>query len=252
MLRNEKRAILVSACVLALFGATISADVRSPPPVFNAPKSYFLALGDSITYGYQASKVRAGLPPSGFNTGYVDVFGARLREIKPGITTINYGCPGETTSSFLAGPCLWTALGQQLHDGFSGSQMQAAVAFLKAHPGEVGPITLTLWGNDIAQLVGSCQGDLGCIQDRAPGFLAQIATNISAILGQLRSAAPNAVIIVTGAWDSFVDAFTFADPLFQVLNASLAQVAAANRARFANPFSTFNPQGDPNAEALES
>ena len=54
------------------------------PPKFNPPKNYYLALGDSVTYGYQRSKVVAGLPPSGFNTGYVDDFGARLRQIRPG------------------------------------------------------------------------------------------------------------------------------------------------------------------------
>ena len=78
-----------------------------------------------------------GLPPTAFDTGYVDDFGLRLRQIQPTITTVNYGCPGETTSSFMTGPCLWTTLGQQLHDNFSGSQLGAAIAFLKAHPGEV-------------------------------------------------------------------------------------------------------------------
>jgi hypothetical protein len=52
--------------------------------VVNGPKQYYLALGDSIAYGYQASKHEAGLPPSAFDTGYVDVFAARLREIQPG------------------------------------------------------------------------------------------------------------------------------------------------------------------------
>jgi hypothetical protein len=33
-----------------------------------------------------------------------------------------------------------------------------------------------------------------------------------------------------------------------VLNASIADVAATNRARFADPFPIFNPQGDPAAE----
>jgi lysophospholipase L1-like esterase len=49
---------------------------------FNPPKLYYLALGDSITYGYQQSKVQGGvLDASSFTTGYVDVFAFLLREI---------------------------------------------------------------------------------------------------------------------------------------------------------------------------
>jgi len=224
------------------------AQVQVPAPMFNPPKTFYLALGDSITYGYQKWKVDAGLPPSAFNTGYVDVFVARLRQIQPGITIINYGCPGETSASFITGPCLWCVFGQQLHDSFSGGQLEAAVAFLRTHPGEVSPITLTLWGNDVAQLVGFCDRDLTCIQEHASGLITQLAFSLSTILDELRSAAPNAEIIVMGARDSFIGAFAFADPLFQALDASIAQVTAAKRARFADPFPIFNPQGDRNRE----
>jgi lysophospholipase L1-like esterase len=223
------------------------------PPKFKPPKSYYLALGDSITYGFQLSRARAGLPPSAFNTGYVDDFGARLQQIQPSIITVNYGCPGETTKSFIDGPCPWTAGGGQLHDSFSGSQLGAAVAFLRAHPGDVSPITLTLWGNDVREFVGSCTDESGaidpvCIQKGIPGFFHGVSTNLDTILGKLRAAAPNAEIIVTGTWDSFIGAFEFADPLFQLLNTSMANVAAANLVWFADPFPVFNPQGDLDAE----
>ena len=39
----------------------------------DGPKQYYLALRNSITYGYQADKHAAGLPPPAFNTGYGDV-----------------------------------------------------------------------------------------------------------------------------------------------------------------------------------
>jgi hypothetical protein len=67
-------------------------------------KSYYLALGDSYVYGFQNSKFLAGLPPAAFDTGYVDAFAARLRAIRPGIAVVNYGCPGESTNSFIAAP----------------------------------------------------------------------------------------------------------------------------------------------------
>ena len=233
--------------VLALSAVLCSGPAQAAPPSkFNPPKAFYLALGDSVTYGYQSSRV--GLPPEGFDTGYVDVFAARLREIQPGITIVNYGCPGETTASFLAGPCLWTTLGESLHDPFTGSQLDAALAFLRSHPGQVSPITLTLWGGDVRELVASCRGDLGCVREAAPRLIRQVASNHAAILGRLRDAAPGAEIIVTGAWDSFLDLFEFADPLFQALNATTAAVAAEYGARFADPFPIFNPQGDPDEE----
>jgi lysophospholipase L1-like esterase len=140
------------------------------------------------------------------------------------------------------------SIGQQLHDNFSGSQLDAAVGFLRAHPGEVSPITLTLWGNDVSQFVGSCAGDLTCIQNAAPAFFAQISMNLSTILRQLRSVAPNAEIMLTGAWDSFIGAFDIADPLLEALNATMANVAAGQQAWFADPFLVFNPQGNIDAE----
>jgi lysophospholipase L1-like esterase len=240
--------ILIVLALASVTAPELAAQAPNWPPIFDPPKTYYLALGDSITYGYQGWKHRAGLPPSAYNTGYVDVFGDRLRQIQPRIGIVNYGCPGESSSSFITGPCLWTTFGQQLHDTFSGSQLDAAVEFLEAHPDEVSPITLTLWGNDVAELDGSCNGDLTCVQRRAPATIARLTSNVSRILHRLRLAAPNAEIIVTGAWDSFLDAFEFADPLFQTLNAWLADAATLNRARFADPFPVFNPQGNANAE----
>jgi lysophospholipase L1-like esterase len=210
----------------------------------HGPKQYYLALGDSITFGYQAYKQEAGLPPSAFNTGYVDVFGEHLREIQPGITVVNYGCPGESTRSFLKGPCLWTEFGQQLHDSFTGRQLDAALSFLRAHPGEVSPITLTLWGNNVREFSAACQGDGTCIQNGAVKFIDDLSKDLLKILRALRKEAPDADIIVTGTWDSFIDDLEFVDPLFQLLNASMAAAAASEGVRFADPFPLFNPQGD--------
>jgi lysophospholipase L1-like esterase len=212
--------------------------------IVQGPKQYYLALGDSITYGYQAYKHEAGLPPSAYDTGYVDVFADHLREIQPGITVVNYGCPGESTRSFLKGPCFWTEFGEQLHDNFTGRQLDAALSFLRAHPGEVSPITLTLWGNNVREFSAACQGDAACIENGAVKFIDDLSKDLAKILHALRKEAPDADIILMGSWDSFIDALDFADPLFQLMNASMAAAAAAERVRFADPFPLFNPQGD--------
>lgn len=239
----------VIAITISLLALVSSAGLASAAtPKFNPPKSYYLALGDSVTYGYQGSKVVPGFTAEDFNTGYVDVFAAQLRSIQPTIRVVNYGCPGESSTTFISGSCPANRIGFPLHDPFSGPQLDAALAFLRAHPGEVSPITVTLWGNDVRELLEACGPDLSCVLSGAPATIDRLASNLDSILRQLRAAAPNAEVILTGAWDSFVGDFAVADPLFMAMNAAMAGVVARNAARFADVFPIFNPQGDEAAE----
>ncbi len=75
--------------------------------VQQTPTTYYLALGDSIAYGVQPDKVDRALPPSGYRTGYVDVFAARLRPLSLKIRVVDYSCPGESTVTFVRGGCPW-------------------------------------------------------------------------------------------------------------------------------------------------
>ena len=91
--------------------------------------------------------------------------------------------------TFTRGGCPWLAEGGKLHDAFRGSQLQAALSFLRAHPGQVSPITLTLWGNDLAPL--SAKGK------RAPKAIASFASRFTRSCGSfgprrrtLRSSSP--------------------------------------------------------------
>jgi lysophospholipase L1-like esterase len=230
---------LVAVAMLVSAAPARSAD--DAVPKFNPPKQYYLALGDSHAYGFQGWKFAAGLPPAAFNTGYVDVFAARLRAIRPDIAIVNYGCPGESSGSFIAGPCPFSALGLPLHDDFEGSQLAAATAFLGAHPGRVSPITLQLFGNDMLDLIRACAGDFGCIQREAPAAIAQLARNLTAILDRLRQAAPDAEIIVLGGWNGRIDFLAETDPLFDAANAAIASAATAARGRYADLIPVFNP-----------
>ena len=247
MIRHLLRAGAALAALALTVGAATTASA-SPPPGLTPPKGYYLALGDSIAYGFQTGKALAGLPPEAFNTGYADLFAARLRQLQPQITTVNYSCPGESTTSFLQ-PCIWKTSGHALHNDYTGSQLGAALAFLAAHRGKVSPITLSLNGNDINDFLRTCPpGDLACIQNSAPAAIAAYRARLTSILSQLRAAAPDAEIIVVGAYDPNVGAFAFADPLFTAVNQAQQAAAAAMRARFADPFPVFNPQGNDAAE----
>jgi lysophospholipase L1-like esterase len=205
-----------------------------------APKSYYLALGDSIAYGIQPANVN--LPPSSAH-GYVDLVAARLRKLAPKIRVVNYGCPGESTKTFTAGGCPWLADGRKLHVPFHGTQLAAAIAFLRAHPGQVSPITVTLGGNDINEVADVCKGDLACIKARAPAALRQFRTRLSGILEPIRSAAPQAEIVLTGLYNFNADDLRGTDPIFRSINGTIAAVTRRLGAHYASLFAVFNPQG---------
>jgi lysophospholipase L1-like esterase len=221
--------------IRALSFLSVLAIVSAPPvaaaepPKFNPPKTYYLALGDSFAYGFTNAKFLADLPPSAFDRGFVDVFAQRLRAIQPSIRVVNYSCVGESTRTFISGPCLGNALGVDLHDDWSSTQLDAALTFLSMHKGEVSPITITLWANDVRELAESCNQDFACILDGAPAAITRIATNLETTLTRLRATAPQAEIIVTGPWNSAIGTFPITDPLYLQLERAMKQATVDTR-----------------------
>ncbi|PWU17452.1 MAG: hypothetical protein C5B48_15925 [Candidatus Rokuibacteriota bacterium] len=225
------------AVLLALAGNAASG--ASQGPVYEPPQRYYLALGDSMAYGFQPTKANA--PPSAVKTGYVDVFAARLRKLAAAIKVVNYGCPGESTVTFVRGGCDWLKHGGNLHDAFRGSQLKAAQAFLRAHPGKVSPITVTLWGNDLPF-------PLSRSAKSAPGAIASLGSRLRSILEQLRAAAPTSEIIVSGAWNPEADRVARAEPLYRSVDAAIRGAATAARARVATMFPALDGTGNAKAQ----
>ena len=234
------------ACALA--GAFLVSPLAfggTPRLVSASPQHYYLALGDSLTYGIQPAKVDAGLPPSKFNSGFVDVFARRLRTLTPELQVVNYGCPGESTRTFVAGGCPWLAGGRALHNPFHGAQLNAALAFLRAHPNDVSPITLNLGGGDAQAFSDVCKGSFTCARARGPRAMRQLASRLGSVLHRLRVAAPKAEILVIGVWNNDITTTRESDPFYRALDLTIGRVAAGAGAHFADPFPSFDPQGSP-------
>jgi lysophospholipase L1-like esterase len=240
---NGRAAVLRS--VVACLALAISAgDIAGQPATqFNPPKPYYLALGDSLAFGFQFDKFNANfpfVPASIFATGYADALAGMLQEIRPGITTVNYGCTGETSVTFIQGGCIYTAAGFPLHDPYDGSQLSAALAFLLAHRGQVSPITINIGANDLNGLRAACGADVSCYFTNGPAVVATISANLSYILGQLRAAAPDAEIITFTNYD----VASLFDPrllqLTQAFNSVIISTAAASSVRVADVFGAFN------------
>jgi lysophospholipase L1-like esterase len=213
------------------------------------PAGRYLALGDSLAFGYSQAKFNSLFPnedPAAYHTGYVDDFGKVLKLTQPNLRIVNDGCPGETTESFIKGPCQYQLL-FPLHHPYSGgptsSQLSDALAYLGAHPGTVNPITIDIGANDALGLIEGCKQEPACIAAGAPAVFAHIAGNLTLILGDLRAADPGAQIIVLGLYNPFGETVAGGDQLTAQLNEVMAGVAAGVHARFADPLPIFNPPG---------
>lgn len=94
------------------------------------PKANYLALGDSLGFGFQ--------PNGDFNHGYADDFFQNM-QIQGTRTLENLSCNGETTITMINGNCIDKF---QNKVAYQGAQLTAAVNFLHAHAGQVSPVTL--------------------------------------------------------------------------------------------------------------
>jgi lysophospholipase L1-like esterase len=217
-----------------------------PKPIFTPPKHYYLSLGDSLGFGVQLNKLSALLDagthtPDAFNTGYTDDFARRMRRIRPDQQVENLSCPAETTDTMLDGGCgFTTGLGLALHVDYTGSQLDAAVAFLRAHRGQVSPITLSIGVADLLD-ADDCNLDPACIARHH--VLAHIRQNLDQILTALQQAAPDAEFILLQQYDAYADTQPSSVEVWRQLNAVIGRVAAEHRARVADAFAAFNGTG---------
>ena len=100
------------------------------------PATYYLALGDSLSQGVQPDAAGASVETG---QGYADQLYAALLPAHPGLRLVKLGCPGETSRTMIdGGICRYPG----------GSQLAAAVAFLRAHRGHVFLITIDIGAND--------------------------------------------------------------------------------------------------------
>lgn len=229
------------AALLALVGLV---GAVSAAPALAAPAhhrvDYYLSLGDSLAFGYQPNLVARGDTNPADYRSYAEDYAA----IAPRLRLVNYGCPGETTTTFVDGGCPWSA---PLHSSYGAapSQLGATTAFLTAHPGRVSLVTLDIGSNDLLALVYGCQATdpsnlQACLSAGLPAVLTTMATNITAILGTVHQLAPNARIVLFNLYNPLALELPSSDQLISAVNQQLAQVATANHAQVADAFDAIN------------
>lgn len=193
-----RRASVSALALVALMAAMVALAPAARADKPRSPVSVYLALGDSISFGYSEQVFNENFPnesPSFFEAGFTNDFAqdlARPPEAGRGLTLVNDACPGETSNGLIgenpalggktstepAGhnpqglgdyhPCAYLNVdGLPLHNslsigGRSISQLEDALSILKegnpAHP--IAAITLNIGSNDELAAITQCKNEV--------------------------------------------------------------------------------------------
>ena len=161
------------------------------------PGSRYLALGDSVTFGYMEPTVvpAPNYADAASFPGYPEQLGARLH-----LSVANAACPGETSASLVnasapsngceSNPSHNSAANYRnhpLHVKYKGSQLAFALSYLKSHH-DVRLVTLMIGANDFF-LCQETTSD-GCASTAERGATtASVTKNIHTILSAIRNRA---------------------------------------------------------------
>ena len=150
--------------------------------------TYYVSLGDSYSVGYQ--------PGLGATPGYAGYVAAHT-----GLTLKNFGCSGATTTSILLTmgcpiPLQHTAGGVSYP---TRTQVAAADAFIVAHRGHIGLITVTIGANDVAGC-GAVSDPIACVRSVA----SKIQTNVTTLATVLRAAAGPGVPLIGSTYPDVI------------------------------------------------
>jgi lysophospholipase L1-like esterase len=191
-------AAVASVCCASfalMAGAAPAAPTSRAAPV--TPGSDYLALGDSVTFGYMEQQV---VPAPNYHNavsfpGYPGQLGAELR-----LKVANAACPGETSSSLIdtsaqsngcensvGHPHVGYRLSYPLHVHYTGSQLAYALAYLKGHR-NVRLVSLMIGANDFFACVSTTKDGCSSTSERN-ALLTKIRSNVRKILGSVRNTA---------------------------------------------------------------
>jgi lysophospholipase L1-like esterase len=242
--------VMLSACT----SAPTATPATSTPPVPHASTSksaapiaprakntgnLYVSIGDSYAAGFQ---------PTGRGQGHTTRNGFAYQAVrlaaKKGyhLRLVNFGCAGATTASVLHSPgCVTHYLGPGAPN-YHQTQADAAVAFVKAHRGQVALITVSIGGNDVTH----CQTAANVVSC-VTSALAVIRHNLGRLVTRLRSAAgPTTTIVGTTYPDIFLGRALSPDATDQrianlsilgfrgLINPALQSVYAAVHGKFAD------------------
>jgi lysophospholipase L1-like esterase len=213
--RGARGALLASAgALVGLLATPISAQAAPKPP------TYYVSLGDSYAAGYQ--------PGLGATPGFTTYVAQRTN-----LTLANFGCNGATTTSLLTSVgCplrLPHTAGAALYP--TTTQAAAAEAFLSAHRGHIGLITVSIGGNDVTSCAAN-SNPISCVASA----VTTVSKNVSTLAAGLRAAAgPRVPLIGLTYPDVILGAYVYPTQPPSASRVSLAKLSVVAFRSLINP-----------------
>jgi lysophospholipase L1-like esterase len=183
-----------SGQALARSSKAANSGINTHTPV--TAGSTYLALGDSVTFGYEEPQV---LPTPNYLVasnflGYPELLGSELH-----LNVVNAACPGETSASFIhtraqSNGCENTVTGTvpyrtafPLHASYTGPQLAFATSWLLHHP-NVRLVSLMIGANDFF-VCQETTADKCTSPSELGGVIASVTKNVTTILSTIRNKA---------------------------------------------------------------
>jgi lysophospholipase L1-like esterase len=234
---------LIGALALLVASSAAAKPVTAPPLVKG---SGYLALGDSVTFGYQEPQV---VPPPDYSNAksfvaYPEMIGQELR-----LKVANAGCPGETSSSFISVDAQSNGCENALNNGpayrklyplhvkYNGSQLAYAVKYLRKNR-NVRLVSLMIGANDLF-LCQQQTSDVCLSASEQQATFSKISSNVRTILSAIRNKAHYGGQIVLVNYFSLNYGSTLITGIVSGLNAALDGPGKRFGALVANGFGEF-------------
>jgi len=230
------RRILAPLSFLLLAGFAGLPTARAENVKDLAKSTKYLALGDSVAFGYTPLAKTAGDLKD--YSGYPDIVSKGVH-----LQVANASCFGESAAHFLnllapdTGCQAWRAMFPLFAD-YTGTQMDYAVGYLEESK-KAELVTIDIGINDLGVLLATCDGSAECFGARLKATLAVYQANLTTIFSRIRFEAgySGPIVAVTIYTVDYTDA-TVRDPII-TLNTVLAGVAGAFGVQVADAFTAF-------------
>lgn len=200
--------------------AAVTPIAGSPP---RAGRPWYLAIGDSITFGFTLDSRRAGT-----NASWALQLEPLLAAAGRPWALYDVACPGERTDTYTT-LCPNRALVPFLA---SRSQHDAALAAVDGHRADLRLILVDLGSNDLLRAFRDGAGPV------AVG--ATLRRNLTAIVTELERTAPGVPVVLANFYNPLANSLPATQAELVLVNDVVAQVAAATNARLADFFAAIN------------
>jgi lysophospholipase L1-like esterase len=253
-MRRHRIVATLAALALSVAGLAVTAPSAGASPAPSrgwwqpAPYTYYLSLGDSLGFGYSEANFGKFTTAVSNDTpaddaaaaafqGYTQMVAQRLPKSVKDVA--NLSCPGETTSTMLAGGCP----ANSFYPHWLTPQITSATDYLAKHEGQRGVITLSIGADDVLDAIDAaplCMTDPTC--DKLQSAIQTANNNLKTILNDLRQVAPKATIVVLTPYNPFGKAKPVSNIAAVTLNMTIGWTALLNGARVADAFWPINVQ----------